>query len=152
MRLVIQRVLHASVSIRDQVVGRIGPGMLILCGVGNADTDADALWLARKVSRLRIFSDADGKMNESIAAVPGGAFLVISQFTLYGDCRKGNRPGYTDAASPEPGRRGYEQFVASLRAEGFPVETGTFGGDMQVALVNDGPVTLILESTGRDQA
>lgn len=149
MRLVVQRVREASVTIAGRTVGAIGPGLMILCGAGRDDTSADIHWLAKKVAQLRVFADAAGKMNEPIASVPGAGFLVVSQFTLYGDCRKGNRPGYTDAAPPDDGRRHYEAFVAALRGEGFPVETGEFGGNMQVALVNDGPVTLLLESSGR---
>lgn len=145
MRLVIQRVREAAVSVAGDDLARIGPGMLILCGVGHGDTPAEASWLAGKVARLRIFSDADGKMNASIAEVPGGSFLVVSQFTLFGDCRKGNRPSYIQAALPDEGRAGYEAFVEALRSEGFPVQTGEFAADMQVSLVNDGPVTLILE-------
>ena len=128
--------------------GAIGPGATILCGVRKGDTAHDVAWLARKVSLLRCFNDADGKLNLSIREV-GGAFLVVSQFTLYGDCAKGNRPSYIDAAGPDEGRAGYEAFVTELRGLGHEVRTGEFGADMLVEIENDGPVTLILESHGR---
>lgn len=149
MRLVVQRVSRASVSIGGRITGAIDRGLLVLCGVGRNDAPGDAPWLVGKVLRLRIFPDADGRMNLPVTDVPGAGILVVSQFTLYGDCRKGNRPGYTDAAPPAEGEAGYERFVDLLRAEGLPVATGEFGGDMQVDLVNDGPVTLLLESEGR---
>jgi D-tyrosyl-tRNA(Tyr) deacylase len=149
VKLVIQRVRRARVTVEGREVAAIGAGALVLCGVGRADTPGDAAWLARKTAQLRIYGDADGKLNASLDAVPGGAFLVVSQFTLYGDCQKGNRPSYIDAAGPDEGRRGYEAYVAQLRACGFPVQTGEFGAHMNVELENDGPVTLILESQGR---
>jgi D-tyrosyl-tRNA(Tyr) deacylase len=148
LRLVIQRVRRASVTVDGREVSAIGPGMMILCGVARGDTAADAAFLARKTSQLRIFDDEAGKMNLAIDAVKG-AFLVVSQFTLYGDCAKGNRPSYIDAAPPEEGNKGYEDYVAQLRALGHEVRTGIFGANMKVAIENDGPVTLILESRGR---
>ncbi|HMP73602.1 MAG TPA: D-aminoacyl-tRNA deacylase [Kiritimatiellia bacterium] len=147
MRLVVQRVRSASVTVDGVERSRIGPGLLVLCGVGHGDTEAEAEWLARKTAGLRIFSDEEGKMNLSLGEVAGGAALVVSQFTLYGDCRKGNRPSFIDAAPPEEGRAGYQGYVEALRRLGVPVQTGEFAADMKVALVNDGPVTLILERT-----
>ena len=144
MRALVQRVKEASVTIDGQVVGQIGNGMLILLGVKNGDTQAEADFLADKCLGLRIFSDDDGKMNLSAEDI-GGEFLVVSQFTLYGNAMKGKRPSYIDAARPEVSEPLYEYFVARLRAAGKKVETGQFGADMQVALVNDGPVTLMIE-------
>lgn len=151
MKVVLQRVRRASVSVEGVVRGAIGPGAMVLCGVGRGDTVFDADWLARKTSQLRYFEDAAGKMNLAIDAVQG-AFLVISQFTLYGDCAKGNRPSFIDAATPDEGRALYERYAAELRRLGHRVETGLFGANMQVELVNDGPVTLLLESSGRSSA
>ena len=148
MKLVVQRVRRARVSVGGRDVASIDAGALILCGVARGDTPADAAFLARKTSALRIYDDANGKMNLALDA-GAGAFLVVSQFTLYGDCAKGNRPSYIDAAPPEDGRRLYEEYVAQLRALGHRVETGEFGANMVVELENDGPVTLILESRGR---
>ena len=128
-------------------VAGIGRGFLVLCGVEKNDTEDDAIQLARKTAKLRIFSDAEGKMNLDLEAVKGHA-LVVSQFTLLGDCRKGNRPSYMDAADPETGRRLYEYFVSCLQTLDVPVQTGVFQADMQVTLVNDGPVTLLLDSRG----
>lgn len=144
MRALIQRVKEASVKIDGEVVGSIGNGMLILFGVKNGDTQAEADFLADKCLGLRIFSDAEGKMNLSAEDV-GGEFLVVSQFTLYGNAMKGKRPSYIDAARPEVSEPLYEYFVARLRAAGRKVETGQFGADMQVSLINDGPVTLMIE-------
>ena len=144
MRALIQRVKEASVKIDGEVVGSIGNGMLILLGVKNGDTQAEADFLADKCLGLRIFSDAEGKMNLSAEDV-GGEFLVVSQFTLYGNAMKGKRPSYIDAARPEVSEPLYEYFVARLRAAGRKVETGQFGADMQVSLINDGPVTLMIE-------
>jgi D-tyrosyl-tRNA(Tyr) deacylase len=144
-------VRRASVQAGSTIVGEIGPGAMVLVGVARGDTNGDALHLARKVSRLRIFNDAEGRLNEPIAAV-GGDFLAVSQFTLYGDCRKGNRPSYREAAEPEEGLARYLAFVEGLRGEGHRVETGRFQEAMVVALENDGPVTIILESTGRTRA
>jgi len=145
MRLVIQRVLQASVSIDHQLVSSIQHGVLILCGVSRDDTEEDAEWCALKTSKLRIFDDQDGKMNLDLAST-GGEVLVVSQFTLFGDCRKGNRPSYIHAAGPEKGESLYEHFVAILRQQGVQVKTGTFRAMMEVGLINDGPVTLILDS------
>lgn len=148
MKLLVQRVRKAWVSVDGAEVGRIGAGALLLLGVARGDTDADADVLAGKASRLRIFDDEEGRLNRDIGAVDG-AFLAVSQFTLYGDCRKGNRPSYIEAAEPDEGRRLYARFVEALRALGHRVETGTFQAHMVVGLENDGPVTLMLESRGR---
>jgi D-tyrosyl-tRNA(Tyr) deacylase len=144
MRLVLQRVSSASVTIEGEVTGRIGRGFLVLTGFTHADTPAQADWMAEKVAGLRLFTDAEGKMNLGLAEV-GGAVLVVSQFTLYGDAAKGRRPSFVDAARPETAIPLYERFVAQLRAQGLEVATGRFGAMMEVALVNDGPVTLVLE-------
>ncbi len=144
MRVVAQRVSRASVTVEGQVVGRIGRGLMILLGVKTGDTQAEAEWLAHKIAGLRIFADDEGKFNRSVQDV-GGSALVVSQFTLYGDARKGRRPSFTDAAPPEVAEPLVDRFVACLRAEGLPVETGVFGALMQVEIHNDGPVTLILE-------
>ena len=148
MKLVIQRVKTASVTVDGKTVGKIGSGLLVLVGVSHGDTAADAAHLAKKTANLRIFQDDDGKMNRSVLDT-GGAILVVSQFTLCGDCTKGNRPSFVEAADPEKGRKLYEEVVEQLRTHGPRVETGTFRASMKVSLVNDGPVTLILESTGR---
>jgi len=148
MKLVIQRVKSASVTVDRKTVGEIGGGLLVFVGVSHDDTAADAAHLAKKTANLRIFDDADGVMNRSVLDT-GGAVLAVSQFTLYGDCKKGNRPSYIAAARPEQGRALYEEYVAQLTGHGLKVETGIFQADMQVGLVNDGPVTLLLESTGR---
>jgi len=145
MRIVLQRVKRASVEVVGETVGSIGPGLLVLLGVTHADTRQDADFLAEKTAHLRIFSDDAGKMNRSVKDV-GGGILVVSQFTLYGDCRKGRRPSFDAAAPPEHARTLYEYFVERLRAHNLPVETGVFQAAMQVSLVNDGPVTFILES------
>jgi D-aminoacyl-tRNA deacylase len=144
MRAVVQRVSEARVVVQGEIVGRIGEGLLVLLGIHRDDTAADVPWLADKIAGLRIFNDADGKMNVGLREV-NGALLVVSQFTLYGDCQKGRRPSFIEAAPPEVAEPLYEQFVNALRALGVPVETGRFGADMQVELVNDGPVTLIVE-------
>lgn len=148
MKLVLQRVRRARVTVDEQEVGAIGLGVLILCGVGRGDTAADRAFLARKVANLRIFDDAAGKMNLGPRDV-GASFLVVSQFTLFADCTKGNRPSYLDAAPPAEGEAGVAAFVELLRAEGVEVETGVFGAHMRVELENDGPVTILLESSGR---
>ncbi len=148
MRLVFQRVRSASVSVGDQVAGSIEAGAVLLLGIASHDRAEDAAYLAGKVSRLRVFDDADGRMNRSIEAV-GGAFLVISQFTLYGDCRKGNRPSYIQAAAPDEARELYETFIRELEACGHRVETGRFQEHMVVSLENDGPVTIWLDSDPR---
>jgi D-aminoacyl-tRNA deacylase len=145
MRIVIQRVKEASVSVENAVVGQIGPGMLILLGVGKDDTAADADALTEKVSELRIFEDPAGKMNLSAREANGG-FLVVSQFTLYGDCSRGRRPSFDAAADPQKGEELYNLFVEKLKAKGFKVETGRFRAMMDVALVNDGPVTFVIDS------
>lgn len=144
MRIVLQRVSQASVTIDGRVTGAIGRGFLLLVGIAPGDTAAEVAWLAEKVAGLRLFSDAEGKMNLDLAAV-GGALLVVSQFTLYGDASKGRRPSFIGAARPEEAIPLYEAFLAALRATGLTVASGEFGADMQVALVNDGPVTLLLE-------
>jgi D-aminoacyl-tRNA deacylase len=144
MRIVLQRVSEASVTIEGRVHGAIGPGFLLLVGFTHGDTMAEVTWMADKVVGLRLFTDAEGKMNLGLDEVDGG-LLVVSQFTLYGDAAKGRRPSFIDAARPEQAIPLYEAFIAALRATGRPVATGEFGADMQVALVNDGPVTLILE-------
>jgi D-tyrosyl-tRNA(Tyr) deacylase len=145
MRVVVQRVTSARVRVDQEVVGEIERGVLILLGVTHSDTKDDARWLAEKVVGLRIFNDAEVKMNLDLAAIDGGA-LVVSQFTLYGDCRKGRRPSFVEAAPPEVAIPLYEAFVNGLRALGIPTATGRFGAMMRVELVNDGPVTLILDS------
>lgn len=146
MRIVLQRVKSASVSIEDSVVGEISQGFLLLVGVGPEDTSDDASYLARKIAGMRIFSDENGKMNLSIDQI-GGKILSVSQFTLFADTKKGNRPSFTGAASPEAANQLYEEFNEKLRTEyGLTVETGEFGADMQVSLVNDGPVTIILDT------
>jgi D-tyrosyl-tRNA(Tyr) deacylase len=148
MRIVLQRVREASVTIEGEVVGAIAQGFLLLVGFAPGDTDAEVTWLADKVASLRLFSDAEGKMNLDLAAI-GGAVLVVSQFTLYGDAAKGRRPSFVGAARPEEAIPLYERFIAALRGLGLTVATGTFGAEMQVALVNDGPVTLLLERSPR---
>lgn len=144
MRVLLQRVAHASVTIDGRVAGGIGRGYCLLVGFTHADTPEQVAWMADKVSGLRLFPDAEGKMNLSLGDV-GGAILVVSQFTLYGDVSRGRRPSFVDAARPEHAIPLYQQFVAALRGLGPRVETGEFGAAMQVELVNDGPVTLLLE-------
>ncbi|QDV66745.1 D-tyrosyl-tRNA(Tyr) deacylase [Rosistilla carotiformis] len=148
MRAVIQRVSEASVTVDDQVVGSIELGFLVLLGVENGDTETDANYLADKTIGLRVFADADDKMNLDIAQV-GGKVLAVSQFTLLGDCRKGRRPAFTDAADPEIARQLYEHYCQRIRTAGIEVRTGIFAADMQVHLVNQGPVTLLLDSRKR---
>jgi D-tyrosyl-tRNA(Tyr) deacylase len=145
MRVVLQRVVGASVSIGGVERGRIGRGFCLLVGFTHADTPAQVAWMAEKVCGLRLFADAEGKMNLGLGEVEG-ALLVISQFTLYGDASKGRRPSFITAARPEVAIPLYEGFVAALRAKGVTVATGEFGADMQVEIRNDGPVTLILEA------
>ena len=145
MRAVVQRVSEASVRVEGKVVGAIGPGLLVLLGVGRDDGEADAGYLAEKVVNLRIFADDAGQMNRSVLDT-GGGILAVSQFTLLGDARQGRRPGYTAAAAPEDANRLYELFVARLRVSGLTVETGVFRAMMDVALVNQGPVTILLDS------
>ena len=145
MRALIQRVNHAKVTIEGQVSGAIGPGLMILLGVGPADTGEEARYLAGKCAALRIFTDEQGKMNLSVRDI-GGKILVVSQFTLYGNCRRGNRPSFTEAAKPDIAVPCYEAFVQALRDQGLTVETGQFGADMQVLLENDGPVTIWMDT------
>ncbi len=153
MKAVLQRVKGASVTVDGTVIGKVGSGpgdpkgvgLMVLLGVEEGDLDKDSVYLAQKTADLRIFSDNDGKMNLSILDV-GGSVLVISQFTLIADWRKGRRPGFSRAAAPKEGERLYEHYVQQLRSAGLQVETGSFGADMQVSIVNDGPVTLLLES------
>ena len=145
MRAVLQRVSRASVTVDGQVVGRIGAGWLVLLGVARGDEETDADKLAAKVAGLRAFEDDAGKMNRDVAEV-GGSALVVSQFTLLGDCRAGRRPSFIDAADPGEAERLYLRFAGALRGLGLPVETGTFRADMKVELLNDGPVTLLLDS------
>jgi D-tyrosyl-tRNA(Tyr) deacylase len=150
MRALIQRVTSASVTINGQTSGQIDSGLLILLGIEGADTTEDINWLCGKISRLRIFSDEDGLMNRSVTDVNGG-LLVVSQFTLYGSTKKGNRPSFIRSAKPPVAIPLYEQFVKTLgEVAGRPVETGEFGADMQVALVNDGPVTIWIDSRARE--
>ncbi|MBA2571777.1 MAG: D-tyrosyl-tRNA(Tyr) deacylase [Gemmatimonadetes bacterium] len=144
MRVVLQRVARANVAVAGRVTGQIEQGLLLLAGFTAADAEDSLVWMADKVLGLRIFADEQGKMNRSVADVDGG-LMVVSQFTLYGDARKGRRPSFIDAAPPEIAIPLYERFVALLRASGLRVETGEFGAMMDVELVNDGPVTLILE-------
>ncbi|MBI3659095.1 D-tyrosyl-tRNA(Tyr) deacylase [Candidatus Acetothermia bacterium] len=148
MRIVLQRVKEASVTVDGKIVGHIEPGMLLLLGIGKGDAEQDVSFLADKVLQLRIFADAEDKMNLSIQDVKG-EILVVSQFTLYGDCRRGRRPGFDDAAPPETARALYELFVRELKKSGLKVETGIFAARMDVKLTNDGPVTFILESRER---
>ena len=145
MRAVVQRVSRASVTVDGEVTGEIGKGVLVLLGVSVSDRETDADYLVDKIVNLRIFEDADGKMNDSLADV-GGGMLVVSQFTLYGDTRRGRRPSYIDAARPEEANRLYEYFVSQARKQINRVETGVFQAMMDVELVNDGPVTMILDS------
>ena len=145
MRAVVQRVSRAHVSVGEEVTGKIERGLLVLLGVSKSDTEADAEYLAAKVSGLRIFEDSDRKMNLSIAEV-GGAILAVSQFTLYGDARKGRRPSFDEAASPQLANELYQHFVKKIREAGITCETGRFQAMMQVELVNDGPVTILLDS------
>ena len=145
MRAVLQRVSRARVLIDQEVAGQIDRGLLVLLGVAPTDAPEQAQWLADKIVGLRIFNDADGKMNLGLADV-GGSMLIVSQFTLYGDCRKGRRPSFIDAAAPDLAVPLYEAFIDAVKALGVPVATGRFGAMMQVELVNDGPVTLIVDS------
>ncbi len=149
MRAVLQRVSRAKVTVAGEVVGEIGRGLLVLLGVEQGDIEAEAQQLADKTIQLRIFDDADGKMNLALTDI-GGAVLVVSQFTLLGDCRKGRRPSFIAAAPPEIAERLYETFVAAVGVQGIPVATGRFRAMMEVELVNDGPVTLLLESKNQD--
>jgi len=145
MRAVVQRVSRARVTVNQAIAGEIGIGLLVLLGVGREDSEADAIYLAEKISGLRIFEDEHGKMNRSLLDV-GGSVLAVSQFTLYGDVRRGKRPSFDAAAPPEKGRQLYEFFVGQIRAAGLRCETGRFQEMMQVELVNEGPVTILLDS------
>ena len=145
MRGCVQRVSRAKVEVDSQIVGEIGMGLAVLLGVGKGDTEACAMYLAEKITQLRIFADDEGKMNRSLVDV-SGQLLAISQFTLYGDVRKGRRPSFIQAADPDMGKRLYEYFVQQVRELGIAVATGQFQADMQVELVNEGPVTIILDS------
>lgn len=147
MRAVIQRVSMANVMVDGREVGRCGPGLLLLVGVGTDDDATDSEWLARKIARLRIFSDAEGKLNEALLDQPDERdVLAVSNFTVFGDAVKGNRPSFSGSASFEQGAMLFDAFVAALRGQGVRVQTGVFGADMKVSLVNDGPVTLIVDS------
>jgi D-tyrosyl-tRNA(Tyr) deacylase len=150
MRAVIQRVLEASVKIEDQSVSRIGGGLLVLLGVEEGDTAEDVAWLSGKVARLRIFSDPEGKMNQSVLDM-GGEIIVVSQFTLHASTKKGNRPSFLKSAAPTISEPLYEEFCNALEREtAMPVGRGVFGADMKVALVNDGPVTILIDSRARE--
>jgi D-tyrosyl-tRNA(Tyr) deacylase len=147
VRAVVQRVQEASVTVEGTVVGAITHGLLVFLGVGSGDTSADARYLAKKIAKLRIFPDDQGKMNLDVQEV-GGQILAVSQFTLYGDCRRGRRPSFSGAAAPDVAETLYQEFVAELQAEGITVATGVFQAHMDVSLINDGPVTLIVSSEG----
>ena len=147
MRALVQRVSEARVEVGERLIGAIGPGLLVLVCAMRGDDESESAWLARKVVNLRIFRDGEGRMNRALRDT-GGSALVVSQFTLAAETR-GNRPGFSTAAAPEDGRRLYEHFSAAVAAEGVPVATGEFGADMAVALVNDGPVTIWLDSAAR---
>jgi D-tyrosyl-tRNA(Tyr) deacylase len=150
MRAVLQRVRRAKVTVGDETTGEIAAGWLVLLGVAPTDTAAEVEWLAEKVANLRAFADDAGKMNRSVQEA-GGAVLVVSQFTLYGDCRRGRRPGFTGAAPPDVAAPLYEAVVTALKALGVPTATGRFAADMQVELVNDGPVTFVIDTGGSDR-
>ena len=145
MRAVVQRVTHCEVTVDGETTGRIGPGLAVFLGVSNSDTEKEANYLTDKVANLRIFADDNDKMNLSVKDI-GGEILVVSQFTLYGDCRKGRRPSYNDAAPPALAERLYKYFVDNLKDKGLPIATGRFQVMMDVNLVNDGPVTILLDS------
>lgn len=145
MRAVIQRVSRAQVAVNGEIVGQIGPGLLVLLGVSRDDNEADAVYLAEKIAGLRIFDDEHGRMNRSVQEV-GGSVLAVSQFTLYGDVRRGKRPSFDEAAPPENAKQLYEFFVEKIRSTGLRCETGRFQAMMQVELTNEGPVTILLDS------
>ena len=145
MKVVIQRVLSAAVRSEGKEAGRIGPGLLLYIGVARGDDERDVRFIAEKIPNLRVFEDDKGKMNRSLSDV-GGSLLAVSQFTLLGDCGHGRRPGFSDAAPPEEAKKRYDELVARWREMGIPTETGVFQTDMEVASLNDGPVTFILES------
>lgn len=148
MRAIVQRVTDAAVTVAGEQVGRIGPGLVLLVGVRHGDSPAAARWLAEKVAHLRIFADDDSKFNRSVLDV-GGSILLISQFTVYGDCRKGRRPNFTAAAPPDVAAPLLDTLAEELRNRGLPVETGEFGAMMQVSLTNDGPVTVLVDTPER---
>jgi len=148
MRVVVQKVTESSVTVEDEIIGEIGEGFMLLVGIGKDDTHEDVHYLVRKVSNLRVFEDEEGKMNRSLKDVDG-AILSISQFTLFADTKKGNRPSFTNAAPPETGEALYQMFNELLRAEGFPVASGKFGAHMSVRLNNDGPVTILIDSKNK---
>src|SRR4030042_5497494 len=145
MRAIVQRVKEAGLSVEEQVIGEIKKGLLVFVGVGTGDQEADADYLAAKILQLRVFEDAEGRFNRSLLDIKGG-ILVVSQFTLFGDCRKGRRPSFSDAAEPQQARELYHRFVIKLQENAIPVATGEFQAHMSVELVNDGPVTLLLDS------
>jgi D-tyrosyl-tRNA(Tyr) deacylase len=145
MRAVIQRVKSAQVCVDGRVIGKIGKGLLVLLGVGKGDGESDLSFLSSKIPELRIFEDASGKLNLSVKEI-GGEMMIVSQFTLYGDCRKGRRPSFTEAEEPTIARSLYEQFISKLGEQGISVQTGEFQAKMEVHLINDGPVTLLLDS------
>ena len=146
MRAVIQRVLEAKVKINNQPIGQTGKGLLVYLSVGKADTEKDAEWITEKLVNLRIFHDEAGKMNRNVIDV-GGGILLVSNFTLHGDCRKGRRPGFDAAAEPQLAKQLYEKVIKLVKEQSIPVETGTFGEYMQVSSINDGPVTFLLDSS-----
>jgi len=150
MRAVIQRVTEASVAIDGETISRIGPGLLVLLGIEEIDDASDVDWLAGKIARMRIFGDAEGRMNLSVTET-GGEVLVVSQFTLHASTRKGNRPSFIRAAAPEHSKPLYEVFCDAIEGEtGRPAKRGVFGGDMRISLINDGPVTLVIDSRARE--
>jgi D-tyrosyl-tRNA(Tyr) deacylase len=146
MKAVVQRVSRASVSVDNQITGQIGTGLLVFLGVCDADTEADLAYMTDKITGLRIFEDQDEKMNLSVTDI-GGEILVVSQFTLFGDCRKGKRPSFVAAGNPDYANQMYQKFIAMVRGKGFDVQHGIFGADMKVDVLNDGPVTILLDST-----
>ena len=148
MRVVVQKVTEAAVLVGGEIIGEIGKGFMLLVGIGKEDAQEDVCYIARKVANLRVFEDEEGKMNRSLKDV-GGDILSISQFTLFADTKKGNRPSFINAAAPEKGEALYQEFNERLRAEGFSVASGKFGAHMAVSLVNDGPVTIIIDSKNK---
>jgi D-tyrosyl-tRNA(Tyr) deacylase len=145
MRAVVQRVTHAKVSVDNKIIGKIGKGLVVLLGIGTDETEKDITYLADKIMNLRVFEDENGKMNISLKDI-GGELLIISQFTLYGDCRRGNRPSYSKAAPPEEAERIYNKFIEYCKQQDIRVETGKFQAEMLVEIHNDGPVTIMIDS------